>query len=228
MVARRLVILLLTLASTQAWVNPRTASVTRGSPLQASFLDFLKPKQTAPAPEVPQFEPRLIDPDFRCAALFLVPGLLLDTIPYIQLTLGPIVTLLGLLFLVQTFRIRFRFNEDNALELATVADLQGNLQESGENMIVGGANVWACDTIVNYDFFPNGWIDSPWGAPILVYFKETQTPADKWNEGPGERANDPAKIAAGEAVAGQVHFFPCVCNPQQIREEFEKRNCGKL
>jgi hypothetical protein len=72
-------------------------------------------------------------------------------------------------------------------------------------------------------------MDGPVG-PILVSFKEeTQTPADSWNEGPGKLANDPDKIASAAAQPGQVHFFPAVvCNAQQIRDEFAKRNCRKI
>jgi Protein of unknown function (DUF3119) len=77
-------------------------------------------------------------------------------------------------------------------------------------------------------FFPKGWIDDNPIGPVLVYFKETQTDSSTWNEGPGKSANDPDKIAAGTAVAGQVHFFPTVCNAQQIRAEFAKRGCGKV
>lgn len=35
---------------------------------------------------------------------------------------------------------------------------------------MGGENCWTYDSFVNYDFFPEGWIDKPQG-PILVYFK---------------------------------------------------------
>ena len=49
----------------------------------------------------------VIGKDFRLSAVFLTGGLLLDQIPYLQLTLGPIVTQLGVLFLVQTFRLNF-------------------------------------------------------------------------------------------------------------------------
>ena len=123
---------------------------------------------------------------------------------------------MGILFLVQTFRIKFIFTEDNDFLL-----LSGGEEDPGENVVVGGANRWACDTIVNYDFFPA--IDSSPVGPILIYFKETQTPSESWNEGPGAIAN------SGEGkVQGQVHFFPAVCSGEQIREEFEKRGCGKL
>lgn len=181
----------------------------------------------------PVYETVVIDPDFRVAGLFLGLGAALDFIPYIQLTLGPLVTVLGLLFFVQTLRIRFVFDEENCIELKTSALSPGassaELRDSGENVIVGGANRWGCDTIVNYDFFPQSWMEPnhPIG-PILVYFKETQTDESTWSDGPGKFANDPAKIAAGTAVPGQVHFFPAVCNAQQIKSEFAKRGCGKL
>lgn len=98
-----------------------------------------KPKEAEPAlPDV------VIDPDFKLAAIFLGLGALLDFIPYIQLVLGPLVTVLGLLFLVQTFRIRFCFTKD-AFELK-----QGNdLDDTGENIVVGGANKWTYDSFVN-------------------------------------------------------------------------------
>lgn len=35
-------------------------------------------------------------------------------------------------------------------------------------------------------------------------------------------------ICNATAVAGQVHFFPAVCNAEQIKQEFAKRGCGKL
>jgi hypothetical protein len=182
-----------------------------------------------PPRKEPQYDYVTIDPDFRVAGLFLTVGIVLDQIPYIQWTLGLLTTLLGVLFLVQTFRIRFVFDEDNCLELKKTAALgSDSMEDAGENILVGGANRWPCDSIVNYDFFPKGWIDDNPVGPVLVYFKETQTPEETWNEGPGKSANDPQKIAAGKAVAGQVHFFPTVCNAQQIRAEFEKRGCQKI
>ena len=117
-------------------------------------------------------EPVTIDKDFRLSAIFLGGGLLLDNIPYLQLTLGPIVTLLGILFLVQTFRLNF------VCDASTFALEESSSEETGENIIVGGENRWTYDSFVNYDFFPAGWIDQPQG-PILIYFKETQTPQGK-------------------------------------------------
>mmetsp|Transcript_9645 Transcript_9645/g.18931 ORF Transcript_9645/g.18931 Transcript_9645/m.18931 type:complete len:104 (+) Transcript_9645:491-802(+) len=98
--------------------------------------------------------------------------------------------------------------------------------DSGENIVVGGDNRWTYDSFVNYAFFPEGWIDQPQG-PILVYFKETQTPEAEWDVGPGKSANGADAIAKG-AVPGQVHFFPALCDTKQLRDEFERRGCAKL
>jgi Protein of unknown function (DUF3119) len=206
----------------------RSSSASSSSRLQANFLDNLFAKTKA-APQKKKIlpPPVVIDRDYRVAAVFLTAGLLLDLIPYVQFLLGIPLTLLGILFFVQTYRVRFVFDEENNLSIR----IGDELKESGENIVVGGANVWNCDTIVNYDFFPKGWIDNafPLDLPILVYFKETQTDSSTWaKEGPGQFANDPVKIDAGTAVAGQVHFFPAVCNAQQIRNEFVKRQCGKI
>jgi hypothetical protein len=161
----------------------------------------------------------IINRDFRVAGIFLALGLLLDTFPILKFTLGPLITALGVLFLVQTFRLSF-VCDDQAFSL------QNTLKESGENVIVGGENKWTYESFVNYDFFPQGWIDQPQG-PILVYFKETQTPSDKWMDGPGKSANSDEALANG-ATPGQVHFFPAICDCQQLRDEWAKRGCQKL
>ncbi len=161
----------------------------------------------------------IIDRDFRLAGIFLAGGILLDQLPILKFTLGPIITLLGLLFLVQTFRLKFVCD-------SSAFALQNTSQKSGENIIVGGENRWKYTSFVNYAFFPEGWIDQPQG-PILVYFKETQTPSSKWNEGPGKSANSEEAVAKG-AKPGQVHFFPALCNCQQLKAEWERRGCNKL
>ena len=163
----------------------------------------------------------VVEPDYKLAGIFLGAGILLDTIPYVQLTFGPLVTLLGILFAVQATRIRFTFDNE-AFELKMGEDLR----DTGDNIVVGGANRWAYGSFVNWEFFPEGWIDQPQG-PILVYFKETQTPSDQWNVGPGQSANSEEALAKG-AVPGQVHFFPALCNTKQLRAEFQRRGCAKL
>jgi hypothetical protein len=212
--------------ATRATASSSSSSST--TQLNAGFFQnlFNKNEVKRAEAETPQYDPITISPDFRVAGAFLAAGILLDFIPYIQLTLDPIVTLLGLLFLFQAFRIRFRFTEQNELELVTLANVfTGKIESSGENLVVGGANLWACDTIVNYEFFPA--IGSSPVGPVLVYFKETQTNSETWTDGPGALADKPEKIARGEAAAGQAHFFPAVCSSEQLRDEFVKRQIKK-
>ena len=78
---------------------------------------------------------------------------------------------------LRRFRLDFTF-DDEAFEL------KSGEEDIGENVVVGGANRWAYNTFVNYETFPKGW-----DVPILVYFKETQTPESQWGVGPGEMAN---------------------------------------
>ncbi|KAL3940834.1 MAG: hypothetical protein SGBAC_004704 [Bacillariaceae sp.] len=151
--------------------------------------------------------------------MFLLGAVGLAQIPILKFVLAPVMGLLGFLFLVQTFRLKF-VCDDEAFELLNTS------QESGENIIVGGQNRWTYDSFVNYEFFPKGWIDQPQG-PILVYFKETQTPSDKWDKGPGATANSEQAMEKG-AVPGQAHFFPALCNAQQLRAQWEKKGCSKL
>ncbi|KAM0829910.1 hypothetical protein ACQ4PT_066571 [Festuca glaucescens] len=98
------------------------------------------------------------------------------------------VGLLGLLLLFQTTRVRFVF-DDEALEVKV-----GNqLQESGENVFVGGKNRWKYSTFVNWELW---WPQ----FPILVYFKETQTKPE-----------------------GQIHFFPVIFNGRQLYDTMVER-----
>lgn len=227
--------LLLTPGAVNAFVTPSHQPLTTATSLQAGPFGGLgdqlgkeigslfkseteAPKEEDPKPALPDV---VVQPEYKLGIIFLALGALLDTVPYIQLTLGPLVTALGVLFVVQTSRIRFCF-DSSAFELRT----GDGLEQTGENIVVGGENRWAYNSFVNYEFYPEGWIDQPQG-PILVYFKETQTPSDKWNEGPGESANSEEAIAKG-AVPGQVHFFPALCDCKQLQAEFERRGCAKL
>ncbi|CAB4288612.1 unnamed protein product [Prunus armeniaca] len=96
--------------------------------------------------------------------------------------------LLGLLLLFQTTRVRFVF-DDEALEVK----VGEQLQNSGENVFVGGKNRWKYSTFVNWElWWPN--------FPILVYFKERQTKPE-----------------------GQVHFFPVIFNGKQLYDVMLER-----
>ena len=49
----------------------------------------------------------------------------------------------------QTTTLRFTF-EDSSFAL-----VRSDLSSTGENVVVGGENVWRYDTFVNWDFFPS-------------------------------------------------------------------------
>jgi len=167
-------------------------------------------------------EPVVISEDYRLAVSCIAAGSLIIFVPWLP---GGFCLLLGLLLVVQTLRIRFVF-DDEAFEVKTKEFDQlfsgdASLTNTGENFAVGGENRWSYSSFVNWDFFPGERL------PILVYFKETQTPDDKWDVGPGTLANSADALAAG-AVKGQVHFFPCIGSAKALKEQFTQKGCAKL
>ncbi|KAK1312549.1 hypothetical protein QJS10_CPA07g00689 [Acorus calamus] len=126
------------------------------------------------------------DPDYRIPVVLL--GLAGGFAYTDNLLLSAPCGLLGLLLLFQTTRVRFVF-DDEALEVK-VGD---QLEESGENVFVGGKNRWKYSTFINWElWWPN--------FPILVYFKEAQTKPE-----------------------GQVHFFPVIFNGKQLYDVMVER-----
>ncbi|KAJ1443884.1 hypothetical protein SESBI_00056 [Sesbania bispinosa] len=127
------------------------------------------------------------EPDYRIPIVLL--GGIAGGLVYTENLVPAVpVGLLGLLLLFQTTRVRFVF-DDEALEVK----IGDQLQESGENVFVGGKNRWKYSTFVNWEFWwPN--------FPILVYFKETQTKPE-----------------------GQIHFFPIIFNGKQLYETMVER-----
>ncbi|XP_048333551.2 uncharacterized protein LOC107434817 [Ziziphus jujuba] len=126
------------------------------------------------------------DPDYRIPVVLL--GLAGGLAYSNNLLPAAPVGLLGLLLLFQTTRVRFVFDEE-ALEVKVGEELQ----DSGENVFVGGKNRWKYSTFVNWElWWPN--------FPILVYFKETQTKPE-----------------------GQVHFFPVIFNGKQLYDVMVER-----
>ena len=147
----------------------------------------------------------VVDSDYTLAAVFAGIGLgtfLLGNV--FSFVGGGLLILLATLFAVQASRIRFVFDGE-AFELKNAGADNEQLSDSGENFVVGGANRWAYNSFVNWEFFPKG---SP--IPILVYFKETQTVKT-------DGSND-----------GQIHFFPAIANCKQLEEQFELRGCAKI
>ncbi|KAF8393224.1 hypothetical protein HHK36_021465 [Tetracentron sinense] len=126
------------------------------------------------------------EPDYRIPIVLL--GLAGGLVYTDNLLPAAPVGLLGLLLLFQTTRVKFVFDPD-ALEVK----IGDQLQESGENVFVGGKNRWKYSTFINWEL----WWPS---FPILVYFKETQTKPE-----------------------GQVHFFPVIFNGKQLYDVMVER-----
>ncbi len=115
-------------------------------------------------------------------------------------------------------QVKFVFDSE-AMEVRIGEDLR----QSGENFAVGGENRWKYDTFTNWTFFPanssDGVTNGKFPFPILVYFKETQTPKENWTQGPGGFDKKPG--------TGQIHFFPAVVDAQEIAYLFEKKGCAR-
>lgn len=186
--------------SPSAAVHRRTAATSLASSTDGNdtnpfgFLQdiFSSSSSTAVAKPEPRIPDVVVDTDYTLAAAFGVVGVSIVALNHgVGGVLGGgFISLLASLFAVQATRLRFVFDEDS-FELKAVESIDSeDLTDSGENIVVGGANRWAYDTFVNWDFFPS------FDVPILVYFKETQTAED-----------------------GQIHFFPAIANVKQLKEQ---------
>ncbi|KAI8466473.1 MAG: hypothetical protein J3K34DRAFT_433776 [Monoraphidium minutum] len=102
--------------------------------------------------------------------------------------LAAISGLLGVFLAIQATRVKFVF-EDEYLEVV----IAGKEEAETENKFVGGANRWAYDTFINWEFW---WP----GFPVLVYFKESQTKPE-----------------------GQIHFFPLIFNGREVYDVMVER-----
>ncbi|KAL9190216.1 hypothetical protein ACHAXT_007427 [Thalassiosira profunda] len=162
---------------------------------------FSPPSNASVAQPEPKIPDVVVDADYTLAAAFAAVGVSIVALNQgvAAIVGGGFVTLLASLFAVQATRLRFVFDNDSFELKAVEAVNSDDLTDSGENIIVGGANRWRYDTFVNYDFFPS------LAFPILVYFKETQTTED-----------------------GQIHFFPAIANVKQLDEQFELRGCASI
>ena len=198
--------LLLLLAATDSVAGFTTSRNTRHSSSAVRLSNSPNPLESiqsifSPGPSQARAIPEdvVVDPDYKLAAGFGTAGattIALDQAGVVGSAFGGFLCLLALLFAVQGTRIRFVFDQDS-FELKQVGD--GELDDSGENIVVGGKNRWAYKSFVNWRFFPSK------AFPILVYFKETQTSPD-----------------------GQIHFFPAFANVDQLSDQFELRGCAQM
>jgi hypothetical protein len=114
-----------------------------------------------------------------------------------------VLSVLGLFLAFQTRRVRLLF-DDEALEVKTIDSSRGAdkkaLADSGENWAVGGKNRWNYSSINKWFFLPSKRL------PILLYFRETQTPGS---------------TEAGRK--GQLHLFPAIMNPAVLDSVMSQR-----
>ncbi|KAJ4708273.1 DUF3119 family protein [Melia azedarach] len=160
----------------QRFLRREISSIRGGSFVVSSVLGRKVKKRETVVP----------DPDYRIPVVLL--GLAGGLAYTNNLLASAPVGLLALLLFFQTTRVRFVF-DDEALEVKVGEELE----ESGENVFVGGKNRWKYSTFVNWElWWPN--------FPILVYFKETQTKPE-----------------------GQVHFFPVIFDGKQLYDVMVER-----
>ena len=162
----------------------------------------------------------IVDPSYNLAigafGVGLVSGFLEDLKGSDGVTKRPTAKVFGVLALlftlfavflaVQTTTFRFTF-DDTSFSLVRSSD-----GSSFDNVKVGGENRWAYGNFQNWDFLPSQ------DLPMLVYFKETQTPLENRAEVPLVMDDRP----------GQVHFFPAIANTQQLEQGFRLHKCAKV
>ena len=128
----------------------------------------------------------VVDPDYTIATVFAITAAsILATNQEFNGILGAAFHAYAAgLFAVQATRLRVIFDKDS-FEFKKVVSAVGptKLKDAGSNFVVGGKNRWAYKSFVNWDFYPS------YNFPLLVYFKETQTPKK-------------------DGSVGQIHFFP--------------------
>ena len=117
-----------------------------------------------------------------------------------------LLTVFGAFVAFQTATLSFKF-DDKSFSL-----IKNDGTLLGENVVVGGENKWRYDSFVNWKFLPSE------SFPILVYFRETQTPEKDWVEAP---------IVVDE-LKGQAHFFPAIASSEQLKSNFENNGCKHL
>lgn len=157
--------------------------------------------------------PELIAPSYNLAAgsaaLGVLSGIIGGTkLPGSKIFKGTAVALIlfGGFIDYQKNNLRFQFDETN------FSLVKADRSKIGENIVVGGENSWKYDSFVNWDFLPSE------DFPILVYFKETQTPKEKWVQAP----------IVVDDLPGQAHFFPVIANVKQLKSSFLKYNCQRV
>lgn len=132
-------------------------------------------------------------------------GVLVATLAH-NLAIGGLFGLIGFFLFIQTGKVRFVF-DDQALEVLIAKSSSGNngkteeqLEQSRENFAVGGRNRWNYSTVKDWFFIPSR------SFPVLMYFKEVQTPGSTDN-----------------GKNGQLHLFPVIMDAQLLEQQMAER-----
>lgn len=154
-----------------------------GTKKSSPFFNFSPMTKKEPKSQIPDF---VADPDYTVAYVFAIAAaaVFASNHELSGILGGLFLSYAAGLFAVQATRLRVVFDKDS-LEFKKVVSAVGSkeLKDAGNNFVVGGANRWAYKSFVNWDFYPSE------AFPLLVYFKETQTPKK-------------------DGTVGQIHFFP--------------------
>mmetsp|Transcript_17059 Transcript_17059/g.46096 ORF Transcript_17059/g.46096 Transcript_17059/m.46096 type:complete len:237 (+) Transcript_17059:139-849(+) len=190
------------------------------------------PPSTGPA--LPTKGTQVMPEDYRLALVCLLPGMdiMLRYHESAGFVGGFVMFALGLIFAVQTMRVRFVCTPSSftIMKKPMSAPFHDNslavLADQGNNVVVGGKNQWKYKDFVNYEFFPKGCAEA--GLPcVLIYFKETAT-SQKDARGPGKLLSDLSLKFFDDAVPGQVHFAPAMCDPRELGQQFAARGAKKI
>jgi len=169
-----------------------------------------------------KMEDVIIDPDYYLTWSFALVGALITwyhpdntdgSLSLIGVAGGAFHLLFASLLWVQTRRVRLIFEKDS-FEFYNIKgpsldfDKGAWLERKPDNYVSGTINRWKYDTIINWGIFPS------LEFPVIIYFKETETPKEQWDKW----------FAAFDSYGnGQPHFFPGLANARQFKEQMELR-----
>jgi len=204
---------LVTLCCWICLVLPLCATGFRVKPTTHPLFKFRSNTVTSINRDVrPLYAGEFVDASYDLAAGSAVIGTVFGVLENFKGKLGKVFgvgailfTLFGGFVAFQTSTLAFNFDEDS------FSLVKRDGESIGENVVVGGENDWKYNTFVNWEFLPSKKI------PILVYFKETQTPVEN-------RIEDPIVI---DKLDGQAHFFPAIARSDQLEQQFLNHNCKR-
>jgi len=168
----------------------------------------------------------MIDPDYYLAWCFAIVGGLITwyhpvnddgSLSFIGLGGGTFHVLFAILLWFQARRVRLVFEKD-AFEFYNIKgpsfdfDKGAYLARKPKNYVSNTINRWKYDTIINWGIYPS------LEFPVIIYFKETETPKEMWDK----------YFAAFDSYGnGQPHFFPGIANARQFKEQMELRGVAR-